>query len=179
MTRYFRITSASERALWEDFRTQWVKHRDAVLAFMNDELKAEAVRCNHFGAPIMAMFVKKLSEERNVAESYFQLTTDRRGYRTMTRKGIKHFDAKLNAIADLFPLKLPGQCAEYRQNFSVVPVWQSEETPIYLVVKSDQVRLGLPFPYREMSEEEYAFRTAADDFRVADAAKFQEVIANL
>jgi len=176
MKTYFRITSTEEREAWEGFRKQWLAHRDAVLTFMNDVLKAEQVRVNFAGAPIAAIFPHNMSEEINPVETYFQQTTDRNGYRTMNKKGIRHFADQLNAIADLYPTDLPGSCAQYRRDFDIAPVWRSETTPIYLAVKSERVRLGTPFPYREMCEKEYEFRKAADDFLVANKSRYLETL---
>lgn len=174
MKKYFLIVSPEARAAWEDYRKKWIKHRDAVIGFM-EKVGGVEVRTNFNGAPIAVRFKHGII----LPKGFRQTTWGPTGANLINRQGQKLFADDIERIAALFP-KIPSEMIGFKHRaFDFESTWIAEDTPIYLIVRDTVASDLIAGHYNEITEKEFNFRVAWDEFNVEDPRESYEVLRTL
>lgn len=173
MKSYFILNGKTERDIWNEYRAEWLIHRDAVLAFMN-KLGGVEVRTNHFGAPIAIRFERGVKRPDGFRKNEWGSS----GAHLISMKGQTLFRDDLDAITTLFP-KFPDHIPR-TGFFDLEVVWADATTPVYFISKSDTAAFMNGYGgYREITEKEFNFRMALDEFSGEERHRANEVLQEL
>lgn len=177
MSTYFIITGKTERDEWEVFRSKWILHRDASLEFMN-RIGGSEIRVNHLGEPIAMRFGQLV----NLPKGFRQTRWGTSGAHLFNVAGTKLYADDIQRVKDLNPAPfLPTHVKHLSSAFECDPIWTDVTTPIYLIARYEQAVnfLNKVGGYRQISDAEFKFRQAWDEFTTDDNVRSTEVIASL
>lgn len=173
MKSYFILTGKTERDVWNEYRFEWLEHREAVLAFMN-KVGGVEVRTNHFGAPVAVRFEKGVA----VPEGFRKTEWGSSGAHLINMKGEKLFHEDTDRIRAMFP-KFPDHIPR-AGFFDLEVVWQGETSPVYILAQHDPADFMSGYGgYLEITEKEFNFRMALDEFSAEERHRANEVLEEL
>lgn len=162
MKSYFIILKSPALDEWEAYRAEWMKHRDAVLKFMN-KVGGVEVRTNHFGAPIAVRFDHGVE----LPEGFRKTEWGSSRAHLINRKGEVLFTEEIEEIRSMFP-NFPAHIPKHGF-FDMECVWNDEKAPIYLLAQHEPAEfMRGSNDYQEITKEEWEFRNALDVFTASD-----------
>lgn len=170
MKSYFLITDTAERDIANEYRVQWLIHREAVLKFM-EKVGGVEVRTNHVGQPIAVRFERG----KEIPEGFRKTEWGSSGARLINMKGDKLFADDIKHVTALWP-KFPEHLRT-AGFFDIELVWINENSPIYVVAQHDAMvgKSG----YFEITVKEFNFRMALDEFKAEDSDRAELCLITL